>query len=443
MSHPTGWPPARRTTNDPIGDVGQPAHREHERQREGRDVERRRVIRRQRAEPHRRQHSDGEDPQQGQLQRPTSTVQARRSTCPPASGVRLATPLPRRVRLRQLCGPPASAARASSSNRRRHATRPPPHHRPADPSDHRSPPRRHRPRGGDARAGHARDQRFCRRHLDTYAPTAETVPDRNVRRCAAGWRTWTIRSRRTGTARCCSSATASSHRRGRTRRGTRPIPSPPVPCCRRATPSPGRRTPRPASPSRTRCAISATCSTCSVSRSASRPARSRGASRSAACSPPPCSSARRSASTAAWRCAASLAGSVGLWNSYLDGLFVLRTFLDAEVDLVHIGDPFAAIDTIRAALRGRPADAAGPGPHRPGRRRRRRPRLDRRRQPAARPGQRRHPGGRAVPALPDAAAVRPRRCAPTWRPRRRQPVVERRRRLRRSAAALERPPRGA
>ena len=45
-----------------------------------------------------------------------------------------------------------------------------------------------------------------------------------------------------------------------------------------------------------------------------------------------------------------LAGSVGLWNSYLDGLFVLRTFLAPEVDLVHISDPFAAIDTMRAAL---------------------------------------------------------------------------------------------
>ena len=45
-----------------------------------------------------------------------------------------------------------------------------------------------------------------------------------------------------------------------------------------------------------------------------------------------------------------LAGSVGLWNSYLDGLFVLRTFLAPDVDLVHVSDPFAAIDTMRAAL---------------------------------------------------------------------------------------------
>jgi pimeloyl-ACP methyl ester carboxylesterase len=45
-----------------------------------------------------------------------------------------------------------------------------------------------------------------------------------------------------------------------------------------------------------------------------------------------------------------LAGTVGLWNSYLDALFVLRTFLAPEVDLVHIADPFAAIDTMGAAL---------------------------------------------------------------------------------------------
>ncbi len=77
-----------------------------------------------------------------------------------------------------------------------------------------------------------------------------------------------------------------------------------------------------------------------------------------------------------------VAGSVGLWNSYLDGLFVLRTFLDVDVDLVHIDDPFTAIDTMRAALERGAADAAGPGPHRPRRGRRRRPRLDRRRQPA-------------------------------------------------------------
>jgi pimeloyl-ACP methyl ester carboxylesterase len=45
-----------------------------------------------------------------------------------------------------------------------------------------------------------------------------------------------------------------------------------------------------------------------------------------------------------------LAGTVGLWNSYLDSLFVLRTFLAPDVDLVHVSDPFAAIDTMRAAL---------------------------------------------------------------------------------------------
>ncbi len=45
-----------------------------------------------------------------------------------------------------------------------------------------------------------------------------------------------------------------------------------------------------------------------------------------------------------------LAGSVGLWNSYLDELFVLRTFLAPDVDLVKVDDPFAAIDTMRAAL---------------------------------------------------------------------------------------------
>jgi pimeloyl-ACP methyl ester carboxylesterase len=45
-----------------------------------------------------------------------------------------------------------------------------------------------------------------------------------------------------------------------------------------------------------------------------------------------------------------LAGTVGLWNTYLDALFVLRTFLAPDVDLVHITDPFAAIDTMRTAL---------------------------------------------------------------------------------------------
>lgn len=45
-----------------------------------------------------------------------------------------------------------------------------------------------------------------------------------------------------------------------------------------------------------------------------------------------------------------LAGGVGLWNSYLDSLFVLRTFFAPEVELVNITDPFAGIDTMLGAL---------------------------------------------------------------------------------------------
>jgi hypothetical protein len=45
-----------------------------------------------------------------------------------------------------------------------------------------------------------------------------------------------------------------------------------------------------------------------------------------------------------------VAGSVGLWNSYLDALFVLRTFLAPDVGLVHVTDPFAAIGTLQPAL---------------------------------------------------------------------------------------------
>jgi hypothetical protein len=45
-----------------------------------------------------------------------------------------------------------------------------------------------------------------------------------------------------------------------------------------------------------------------------------------------------------------VAGSVGLWNSYLDALFVLRTFLAPDVALVRLTDPFGAIGTMQAAL---------------------------------------------------------------------------------------------
>ena len=45
-----------------------------------------------------------------------------------------------------------------------------------------------------------------------------------------------------------------------------------------------------------------------------------------------------------------LAGGVGLWDTTLDALFVLATLLDVDVDLVRIGDPFAAIDALQAAL---------------------------------------------------------------------------------------------
>src|SRR6185436_140290 len=47
-----------------------------------------------------------------------------------------------------------------------------------------------------------------------------------------------------------------------------------------------------------------------------------------------------------------LAGSVALWNSYLDPLFVLRTFLAPDVELVRVTDPFAAIGALQAALDG-------------------------------------------------------------------------------------------
>ncbi len=45
-----------------------------------------------------------------------------------------------------------------------------------------------------------------------------------------------------------------------------------------------------------------------------------------------------------------LAGSVGLWNSYLDALFVLGTFLAPDVPLVDIGDPGPGIDAMLGAL---------------------------------------------------------------------------------------------
>jgi hypothetical protein len=45
-----------------------------------------------------------------------------------------------------------------------------------------------------------------------------------------------------------------------------------------------------------------------------------------------------------------VAGSPGLWNSYLDALFVLRTFLAPDVDLVRLSDPFAAVSSMQAAL---------------------------------------------------------------------------------------------
>ncbi len=45
-----------------------------------------------------------------------------------------------------------------------------------------------------------------------------------------------------------------------------------------------------------------------------------------------------------------VAGTVGLWNSSLEALFVLRTFLAPDVDLVHVSDPFAAIGTMQATL---------------------------------------------------------------------------------------------
>ena len=47
-----------------------------------------------------------------------------------------------------------------------------------------------------------------------------------------------------------------------------------------------------------------------------------------------------------------MAGGVGLWNTYLDSLFTLRTLLapDDGIDLVHITDPFRDIDALGHAL---------------------------------------------------------------------------------------------
>ena len=48
-----------------------------------------------------------------------------------------------------------------------------------------------------------------------------------------------------------------------------------------------------------------------------------------------------------------LAGGTGLWNTYLDALFVLSTLLDTPVPLVGVADPddaFAAVEALRAAL---------------------------------------------------------------------------------------------
>ena len=47
-----------------------------------------------------------------------------------------------------------------------------------------------------------------------------------------------------------------------------------------------------------------------------------------------------------------MAGGIGVWNTYLDSLFTLRTLLapDAGIDLVDITDPFTDIDTVSQTL---------------------------------------------------------------------------------------------
>ena len=87
-----------------------------------------------------------------------------------------------------------------------------------------------------------------------------------------------------------------------------------------------------------------------------------------------------------------LAGGVGLWNTYLDSAVRAADVARprrADRPRRHHAIRSPASTRCSAGARRRPGDAGGPGPHRPRRGGRRHPRLDRRRQPAARPRRRR------------------------------------------------------